>query len=51
MVIVLAVCPMTGACHAPVDSKQGSTCKVADRRGLDLVGEWLRREPWIRAAL
>lgn len=32
MVIVLAVCPMTGACHAPVDSKQGSTCKYKQLR-------------------
>lgn len=37
MVIVLAVCPMTGACHAPVDSKQGSTC-TKSRRGCQTIG-------------
>ncbi len=25
MVTVLVVCPMTGACHAPVDSRQGES--------------------------
>ena len=28
MVTVLVDYPMTGACHAPVDNKQGTDCKV-----------------------
>ena len=38
MVTVLVVCPMTGACHAPVDSRKEKAGKMQDGR------LWIKRQ-------